>query len=77
MLSPWKKSYNKPRQHIEKQKYHFPANVFLVKAMVSLAVMYRCESWAMKKKKAECRRTDVFGVEEKTIENYFPKGNQP
>ena len=30
----------------------------LVKAMVSPVVMYRCESWAIKK--AECRRIDVF-----------------
>ena len=69
MFSPWKESYNKPRQHIEKQKYHLPANVLIVKAVVSLVVMYRCESWAMKK--AECRRTDAFVVQEKTIENYM------
>ena len=30
----------------------------LVKAMVFLVVMYRCESWAIKK--AECRRIDAF-----------------
>ena len=23
MLPPWKKSYDKPRQHIKKQRYHF------------------------------------------------------
>ena len=23
MLSPWKKSYDKARQHIKKQRYHF------------------------------------------------------
>ena len=22
-LSPWKKSYDKPRQHIQKQRHHF------------------------------------------------------
>ena len=22
-LAPWKKSYNQPRQHIEKQRHHF------------------------------------------------------
>ena len=22
-LAPWKKSYDKPRQHIKKQRYHF------------------------------------------------------
>ena len=23
MFAPWKKSYDKPRQHIKKQRYHF------------------------------------------------------
>ena len=32
--------------------------VHIVKAMVFLAVMYRCESWTIKK--AQCQRTDVF-----------------
>ena len=32
--------------------------VCLVKAMVFLVVMYRCESWTIKK--AECRRIDAF-----------------
>ena len=32
--------------------------VHLVKAMVFLVVMYRCECWTIKK--AECRRTDAF-----------------
>ena len=30
----------------------------LVKAMVSPVVMYRCESWTIKK--AECQRIDAF-----------------
>jgi len=35
-----------------------PAKVRLVKAMVFPMVMYRCESWTVKK--AECRRIDAF-----------------
>ena len=35
-----------------------PTEVHLVKAMVFLVVMYRCESWIIKK--AECRRIDAF-----------------
>ena len=35
-----------------------PTNVHLVKAMVFPVVMYRCESWTIKK--AECRRIDAF-----------------
>ena len=35
-----------------------PTKVCLVKAMVFPLVMYRCESWTVKK--AECRRIDAF-----------------
>ena len=35
-----------------------PTKVCLVKAMVFPVVMYRCESWTIKK--AECQRIDVF-----------------
>ena len=35
-----------------------PTKVCIIKAMVFPVVMYRCESWTVKK--AECRRTDVF-----------------
>ena len=38
----------------------FSTKVHLVKAMVFLVVMYRCESWTVKK--AERRRTDAFEV---------------
>ena len=58
MLAPWKKSYEKPRQHIKKQKHYFSTKVHIVKAMVFPVVMYGCESWTIKK--AECQRTDAF-----------------
>ena len=35
-----------------------PTNVHLVKAMVFRVVMYRCESWTVRK--AECRKIDTF-----------------
>ena len=35
-----------------------PTKVHLVKAMVFPVVMYRCESWKIKK--VECQRTDAF-----------------
>ena len=35
-----------------------PTKVHLVKAMVFSVVMYKCESWTVKK--AECRRIDAF-----------------
>ena len=60
MLTPWKESYDQPRQHINKQRHYIVKKVCLFKAMVFLVVMYRCESWTIKK--AECRRIDAFGV---------------
>ena len=57
-LAPWKKSYGKPRQHIKKQRHHFADIGHIVKTMVFPAVMYRCESWTIKK--AEQQRTDAF-----------------
>ena len=57
MLLLWKKSYEKLRQHIKKQRYHF-VDKGLIKATVFLKVTYGCESWTIKK--AECQRTDAF-----------------
>ena len=62
-----------------------PTNVYLVKAMVFPVVMYRCESWTVKK--AERQRIDAFQsvVLEKTLESpldckeippVHPKGDQ-
>ena len=60
-----------------------PTNVHPVKAVVFPVVMYRCESWTIKK--AEHERTDVFELLEKTLESpldckevkpVHPKGNQ-
>ena len=58
MLAPWKKSYDKPRQHIKSRDITLPTKVHLVKPMVFPVVMYRCESWTIKK--AECQRIDAF-----------------
>ena len=52
-FSPWKKSYNQPRQHIKK-----PKKVCLFKAMVFPVVMCGCESWTTEK--AEHQRIDAF-----------------
>ena len=62
-----------------------PAKAHLVKAMVFPVVMYRCESWTIKK--AECRRIDAFelccwektlesSLDSKEIQPVHPKGNQ-
>ena len=57
-LSPWKKSYDQPRQHIKKQRHYFVTKVHLVKAMVFPVVMYGCESWTIKQ--AEHQRINAF-----------------
>ena len=61
-----------------------PTNVHIVRAMVFPVVMYRCESWTIKK--AENQRLDAFElVLEKTLEgpldckeiqSVHPRGNQ-
>ena len=43
---------------VKSRNITLPTKVHLVKAMVFPVVMYRCESWTIKK--AECRRTDAF-----------------
>ena len=49
MLAPWKKNYNKPRQHFKKQRYYFANKGLYSQTMIFPVVMYRCESWTMKK----------------------------
>ena len=57
-LAPWKKSYDKPGQHIKKQIYYFANKCPLVKAIVFPVVMYGYDSWIIKK--AECQRINAF-----------------
>ena len=53
-----RKVIDQPRQHIKKQRNHFADKKCLVKAMVFPVVMYRFESWTIKK--AECQRIHAF-----------------
>ena len=53
MLALWKKIYDKPRQHIKKQRHCF-AN----KGPSSQSYGFPSESWTIKK--AECQRIDAF-----------------
>ena len=57
MFAPWKKSYDKPRQHIKKQRYHFADKDPYSQSYGFPVVMYGCESWSIKK--AECQRIDA------------------
>ena len=58
MLAPWKKSYDKSRQYIKKQRQYFAKEICIVKAVVFPVVMYGCESWTIKK--SESQRIDAF-----------------
>ena len=58
ILAPWKKSYDKLRQHIKSQRYHFADKGLYNQSLLSLIVMYGYESLTIKK--AEWWRTDSF-----------------
>ena len=44
LLTPWKESYDQPRQHIKSRDITLPKKLCLVKAMIFPVVMYGCES---------------------------------
>ena len=58
MLAPWKESYEKPRQHIKKQRHYFANKGLSSQSMVFPVVMYGCESWTVKE--AERQIIDAF-----------------
>ena len=69
---------------IWKQRHYFATKVHLIKAVVSPVVMYRCESWTIKK--AECWRIHALELQfwrrllspldSKEIQQVHPKGDQ-
>ena len=48
-LTPWKKSYDQPRQHIKKQRHYFTNKGPSCQSYGFPVVMYECESWTIKK----------------------------
>ena len=60
LLAAWKKSYDKPRQHIKNRDITLPTKVHLIKAVVFPVVMYGCEGWTIKK--AEHWGIDAFDL---------------
>ena len=57
MLTPWKESYDQPRQHIKKQRPYF-ANKGLSNQGYGFSSGHECDSWPVKK--AERQRIDAF-----------------
>ena len=56
--TPWKESYDQPRQHIKKQRHYFANKGLSSQTTVFPVVVYACESWTIMK--AEHRRIDAF-----------------
>ena len=62
MLTPWKESYDQPRQRIKKQRHYFANKGPSSQSFgFSTVVMYGCKRWTIKK--AEHRRTDIFELQ--------------
>ena len=57
-LLPGRKSVTDLDSVLKSRQITLLTNVHLVKAMIFPVVMYRCESWIIKK--AECQRIDAF-----------------
>ena len=86
MLGPWKKSYDKPRQHIKKQRYHF-ANKDTYSQIYGFSSSHvwmweldHKEGWALKN---WCFQTVMLEkifespLDCQEIKPVNPKGNQP
>ena len=58
MLVPWKKSYDKHRKHIKKQRHYLAYKGLYSQSYGFPVVVYGCESWTLKK--AERQRIDAF-----------------
>ena len=52
-ITPWKESYDQPRQHIKKQRHYFSNKGLSSQGLVFPVVMYGCESWTVKKASPE------------------------
>ena len=59
MSAAWKKSNDKPRQYIKKQRHYYAYKGPCNQSYVFPVVMYGCESWTIKTK-AEHQRSDDF-----------------
>ena len=57
-LAPWKKSYDRPRQHIKKQRYYFADKGPSSQSYAFYSSHVWIESWTIQK--AEHQRIDAF-----------------
>ena len=86
MIDPWKKSYDKPRQHIKKQRHYFPnkgpysQNYGFSSSHVQMWLLDYKEGWAPKKwyfQTMVLEKNLESPLNSKEIQPVHPKGNQP
>ena len=86
MLAPWKKSYNKPRQCIQKQRHHFADKVsydqscVFFRSHVCMWELHHKEGWAPQNwcfQTVVLEKTLESPLDSKEIKPVNPKGNQP
>ena len=86
MLAPWKQSYDKPRQHIKKQRHHFDDKGPYSQSYgfsISHVQMWELddkEAWALKNWcfwTVVLEKTPESPLDSKEIKPINPKGNQP
>ena len=84
MLSPWKKSYDQPRQHIKKQRHYFINKGPSGQSYGFSSSQVQIWEWTIKKSvpKNWCIRTVVLSktleyLDRKEIKPVNPNGNQP
>ena len=85
-LALWKKSYDNLDNILKSRDIALPTNVCIVKVMLFPVVLYRCESWTIKKTGAPKNSCFQTAVLEKTLESPLDskeiksanlKGNRP
>ena len=60
MFTPWKESYDQPRQHIKKQRHYVVNKGPSCQGYGFSNSQYGCEIWTIKK--AKCQRIDAFDL---------------
>ena len=85
-LVPWKESYDKPRQHIKKQRHHFVSKSLCSQSYafssshVQMWELNHKEGWALKNWcfwTVVLEKTLESPLDSKEIKPVNPKGNQP
>ena len=85
MLTPWKESYDQPRQHIKKQRYYFvnkgssSQGYCFSSGHVWMGELYHKESWALKNwcfSTVVLEKTLESPLDCKEIQPVHPKGDQ-